>query len=119
MPRQLDNDGLLAVLEACAIQMRDDYIHGKDYHDKDEDRDKRSEYNALVRKSNKITSKFSPEKMKIDAEIRSINRKRIEEWIRGDGGKLLQISDPDSLIRYLRKQARIHETRTAQLLMSV
>lgn len=119
LPHQIDNDGMLALLEACAVQMRDDYIHGRDYHNKEEDeRDKRNEYNALVRESKKY-SLLSPKRRKIDAEIRAINRKRIEAWIRGDGGRMLQISDPDALISYLRKQAKIHDTRTAQLLMSV
>ena len=118
LPRQIDSDGMLALLEACALQMRDDYINGRDYHGKEEDEhNKKSEYNVLVRKSKRMS--FSPEKIKIDAEIRAINRKRIEAWIKGDGERILMIQDPDALIKYLRKQARLHETKNARLLMSV
>lgn len=118
LPREIDGDGMLTLLEACAIQMRDDYIHGRDYHNKDEENNDRSEYNALVRESKKY-SHFSSAKRKIDAEIRAINRKRIEEWILGDGGRLLQIPDPDALIGYLRQQARLQENKNMKLMKSI
>lgn len=118
LPHNIEDEGMLSLLEACALQMRDDYIHGRDYHSPEEERNDRSEYNALVRRSNNLST-FSAEKRKIDAEIRAINRKRIEEWIHGDGGKLLQISDPNALIKYLRKQVRVQETKNMNLMKAV
>lgn len=94
LPKEFDNGGLVALLEAVAARMRDDYIRGKGPHDRMSERKKHGHTTY--------------------AEIRMANRKEIEKWLlRGQGRKLLQLSDPESVIQMLRGLARKYEAGLA------
>ena len=85
----------MRLLEAVTRQMREDYIHG--YGPYDNDREK--------------------QKGKTRGEIRACNRKLIEKWlISGKGRSLLQLSNPEEVVKTLRVMARQHDTELAKWL---
>lgn len=91
IPAELDNDGCMRLMEAVAQQMREDYVRGMGFYDRDRDR-------GMSR-----------------AEIRGKNRQLIEKWLlKGKGRTLLQLSNPEEVIRMLRKMARKYETELMQ-----
>ena len=96
LPSDIDTDGMLLLLEAAAKQMREDYItgHGKYEADKKNVKKRMSVLEAWVER----------------APIRKKNRDAIEKWLtEGQGGLLLQISDPKPIIQELRKLANQYE----------
>ena len=84
LPRNMDTEGMMLLLEAAAEQVREDYIHGVDQTTpgKEEKRNKR--YHGMNLK----------ERMIYEKEMRADNRRNIEKWLRGPGCGLLQIT-PD------------------------
>ena len=95
LPADIDNDGMMRLLEAVTRQMREDYIQG--YGPYDNDREK--------------------QKGKTRGEIRACNRKLIEKWlISGKGRSLLQLSNPEEVVKTLRVMARQHDTELAKWL---
>jgi hypothetical protein len=93
LPSDIDKDGMMRLLEAVAKQMREDYIHGDGPYNNDREK----------------------QKGKSRAEIRDCNRKLIEKWlISGKGRSLLQLSNPEEVIKVLRVMARRHDTELAK-----
>lgn len=91
-PAVLDSEGVMACMEAMAKKMREDYISGRGPYD--------------IGANGKRTR----------AEIRAANRKDLERWLRGKGGALLQLSNPDEVILMLRKMARRYDNELAKFL---
>lgn len=97
LPDNFEKDGLLALAEAIAARMRDDYIYGKGPYDE-----------MAMRK------KYG---LKTRAEIRAANRKEIEKWLTtGQGRLMLQLSDPESVIKQLRSLARRYDNELAHFM---
>lgn len=91
LPAKLDDDGCMLLMEALAKQMREDYVHGNGFYESDKCK-------GLTR-----------------SEIRGKNRQLIEKWLlHGKGRKLLQLSNPEEVIRILRSMARKYETELMQ-----
>ena len=98
-PQKIDSCGMDNILMAIGRQLREDYVSGRG--------GPYDNYN-LNRKR---------EERKSGAEIRRMNRKAIEEWMRGPiGGKLLQLSDTEEVIRMLQKLAKRYETDLMSLM---
>ena len=92
LPRAgFDTDGVLHCLQALMELTVDDYTHGRDLHVANDGKPKKSKY------------------VIDDAEARAGNRRSIERWIRGDGQKLLMLTDPEAVIKQLRKFAMRYE----------
>lgn len=90
IPDEIDEGGMVLLLEAIARRMREDYIHGQGPHDRMSER----------RKHHHTTY----------PEIRQANRHEIERWLlHGQGRILLQLSDPEEVIRMLRPFAKKYE----------
>lgn len=79
LPREMDTEGALLLLQAAAKVMRDDYVIGRGF-------------------SGSIAK----------------NRQSIEKWLKTEN--LLQLSDPDSVIRQLRGLARQHDQMMLKML---
>jgi len=107
LSRRPSDEGYMKLLQAAAYQMRDDYIHG---------RDKGNQVTAGDKRYSTMTAR---ERLVYNAEVRRDNRKSIEKWLLGDGAKLLQLSNPQEVIRQLRKLAAKYEQENAQLQRSV
>lgn len=91
LPADIDRDGMMRLLEAVALQMRQDYVSGLgvyDHHMKG----------------------MSP------GEIRAANRKNIEKWLKDKGAKMLGLTNPEEVIMMLRKMARRHDTEMMQFM---
>ena len=102
--RNMSNEGTMLLLEAMANQMRDDYIHGRDIREQ-------------IQKTDNRYKKMTPvERAMENANIRAKNRQTIEKWLMGDGGNILQISNPQEVIRMLRKFAAKYEQERANAL---
>jgi hypothetical protein len=79
------------------MRMRDDYIYGRGPADE-----------MAYRK------KYG---LKTHGEIKAANRKMIEDWLtRGQGRHLLQLSDPQGVIRQLRSLARRYDNELAHFM---
>ena len=108
LPREINTEGLMLLLEAAVVAMREDYIHGKDrYSEKPEYVKKRAKRMSLR------------ERMLEAAEERKNARKSIEAWLRGDGSKLLRLEDVEDVIRKLRKMAKRYESEMARNLANI
>ena len=93
LPAKLDDDGCMLLMEALAKQMREDYVHGNGFYESDKCK-------GLTR-----------------SEIRGKNRQLIEKWLlKGKGLQMLQMSNPEEVIRILRSMARKYETELMQLM---
>ena len=79
LPREMDTEGALLLLQAAAKAMRDDYVSGRGF-----------------------------------SESIAKNRQSIEKWLKTEN--LLQLSDPDSVIRQLRVLARQHDQMMLKML---
>lgn len=91
LPAKLDGDGCMLLMEALAKQMREDYVHGNGFYESDKCK-------GLTR-----------------SEIREKNRQLIEKWLlKGKGRQMLQLSNPEEVIRILRSMARKYETELMQ-----
>ena len=109
LPRAgFDTDGVIACLHAALVQTREDYIVGYDTHDKREEKDPKKS-----KKSKCVQKKSMADRLIEAAKIRAENRKRIENWLRGDGQKLMMLSDPEAVIQQLRIFARKYEAERA------
>lgn len=87
--REIDTGGMMALLEAMAAGIRDDYVNGK------------GPYDANKQHGKQMTP----------GEIRTANRNYIEKFIRSERGRaLLELSSPDEVINRLRQLARRHDT---------
>ena len=107
LPRAgFDTDGVIHCLQALMEQTRDDYIKGIDLNIDNNGRQRKGKYQPRMSSEEK-------------AETRSACRKNIENWIRNDGQKLLMLSDPEAVIRQLRKFARKYEAERARMLSSI
>lgn len=94
LPKEINDDGMTLLLEAMARRMKEDFIRGKGPHDR-----------MSERRKHHHTS---------DIEIRQANRKEIARWLlRGKGRYLMPLSDPEEVIRQLRKLADKFEERLA------
>lgn len=92
----IDRDGMMRLLEALGTQMREDYVHGFGPYNNQQN------YRGLQR-------------MNL-AQIRTANRRAIEQWLLKDGGaQMLQLTNPEEVIRMLRVLARRHDTELANL----
>lgn len=101
LPRSgFDTEGVICCLQALMEATRDDYILGRDLHVADDGRTKKSKYQPRLSMAEKLDEA---------AKTRAGNRRNIENWIRGDGQKLLMLSDPEAVIQQLRKFARKYE----------
>lgn len=105
LPRSgLDTDGVIACLQALMAQTRDDYIKGRDLHINDKGKPTKCKYQKIKRWEEQINDA---------ARTRAGNRRSIENWIRGDGSKMMMLSDPEAVIRQLRKFANKYEQEKA------
>ena len=103
LPRAgFDTDGVIHCLHALMVQTRDDYIKGRDLNVDNDGKQKKSKYQKMM----------PPEEK---AQARAACRKRIENWIRTDGQKLLMLSDPDAVIKQLQKLAKNYESEMAMM----
>ena len=94
--KDIDKDGMMRMLEAAALQMREDYIAGYGPYNT------RENYRGAERMDR--------------AQIRTANRRAIEKWlISGGGAKLFQLTNPEEVIDMLRVLARRHDTELAKM----
>ena len=105
LPRSgFDTDGVLACLHALMKQTRDDYIMGFDIKPKEDtlgnDKNKRK----------RMTKRISYLGIQEATTSHVENRRRIEAWIRGDGQKLLMLSDHEKVIQQLRRLAKKYDS---------
>ena len=83
-------------------RLEDIDIKGVDLNIDDDGNKKKSKYRKIL----------TPEEK---AQTRAACRKRIENWIRTDGQKLLNLSDPDAVIKQLKKLAKNYEAEMAMM----
>ena len=108
LPRELDTEGCLRLLERAAELMREDYVYGRGLRTLTNDEKQKQK----IAKRNRKTTVRTP------AEIRAENRKDIERFIRSKaGGDLLDLSEPEEVIGMLRKLARRWEQELAEAMM--
>ena len=89
--KEIDTSGMLALIEAMATCMRDDYVNGKGPYDENK--------------------RMTP------GEIRTANRNHIEKFILSKRGRnLMQLSSPDDVINGLRQLARRHDADSVKVL---
>ena len=93
--KEIDRDGMMRLLEAAARQMREDYVTGY------------GPYNA--RENYRGAGAMNR------AEIRAANRRAIEKWLRGNGAKMLGLTNPEEVIQMLRPLARRHDEELAKV----
>ena len=98
LPHEIDTHGMMRLLEAAAQQARNDYLLGIDIYSE-------SEKKAAVKDT-----------LESRVERRVKNRKSIEYWILHNGSALLGISNPEEVVRMLRKMARRHDEEIMKLL---
>ena len=97
LPDTFEKDGCIALVEAIARKMRDDYIYGLGP----------AETMARRRKDG----------LKTFGDVKAANRKMIEDWLTtGQGRLLLQLSDPQGVIRQLRALARRYDNEIARFM---
>ena len=95
LPQRIDNDGLINLMEAFMDRLRDDYIHGIGLY----------------------TDEHEQWKGKTREEIQAMNRQHIEKFLRSKKGmQLTSLSNPDEVIRQLRKYAQQYEQDLMKLL---
>lgn len=100
LSRSVDVDGVIACLQALMDQTREDYIKGIDIHLDDDGKPIKVKYQKKTRLEDKLVEA---------AKNRAKNRRSIEDWIRGDGSKMMMLSDPEAVIQQLRKFAKKYE----------
>ena len=109
LPRAgFDGDGVIACLQALMAQTRDDYIQGRDLNVNEEGDPVRTSKKSKYEMRRPIA-----ERMAEAAKTRANNRKRIENWLRGDGSKMMMLQDPEAVIEQLRHFARKYEAEQA------
>ena len=111
LPRNgFDSDGVIACLHALMAQTRDDYIKGRDLNVNEN-----GDIIRPIKKSKYEMRKPKAERMIEAAKTRAINRKRIENWLRGNGSRLLMLQDPEAVIHQLRMFAMKYEAEQAKI----
>jgi len=112
LPRSgFDTDGVIACLQALMERTKDDYIRGVDLNVNEDGVQTRGKDKSR----RKRTRKSFYYEIENAAEIRAANRKRIEAWIRGDGQKMMMLSDPEAVIDQLRRFAKKYEAERAEM----
>ena len=85
LPRELDTGGTIRLMQSALQYMRDDYVRG---------------YGP-----NTITDRYHQKRFDIPK-----NRLHIEKWLTSKKGRqLTELSDPETVIKMLRKLARRHD----------
>ena len=85
LPRNMDTDGVIRLMQSALQYMRDDYVRG---------------YGPFT-----ITDRYRVKRLDIGK-----NRLHIEKWLLSRPGRqLTELSDPETVIQMLRKLARRHD----------
>ena len=85
LPRELDTEGTIRLMQSALQYMRDDYVRGYGPHT--------------------ITDRYHQKRFDIPK-----NRLHIEKWLTSKQGRqLTELSDPETVIKMLRKLARRHD----------
>jgi len=98
LPKDLDTEGCMRLLEAAMELMRDDYIHGRGLREAD----------TQDKQNKKPRNRFQEDREKTRKQV---NREEIERFLRSKRGHLLlDLSDVESVIQMLQNAARAHDT---------